>query len=221
VSNSTLIGLLQMDLVRLERSGRHLARQGAGWPAVIRKGGDNWPFRTVLLYRLAHASYMHGHWVVARFLSRLQRRSSGSLISFKARIGGGLFLPHPVGVVIGRDTEIGEYACINQSVTIGGNCGRRDPTGRRQPKLGNHCLICAGAVIAGPVEVGDFAVVGANAVVTRSVPAYAIVGGVPAKVLHMQSPESNWTTGSLRGEPRSPAVMAGQAEDTATVCSSA
>ena len=44
------------------------------------------------------------------------------------------------------------------------------------------CFICPG------VTIGEYAVVAAGAVVTKDVPDYAVVGGVPAKVIRMQDP---------------------------------
>ncbi|PML10616.1 hypothetical protein BCT86_00100 [Vibrio breoganii] len=49
--------------------------------------------------------------------------------------------------------------------------------------IGNDCWIGARVCIIGGVSVGDGAVVLAGSVVTKSVPAYAIVGGIPARVL--------------------------------------
>lgn len=48
--------------------------------------------------------------------------------------------------------------------------------------LGMNVTICPG------VTIGEYAVVAAGAVVTKDVPAYAVVGGVPAKVIKMQDP---------------------------------
>ena len=48
--------------------------------------------------------------------------------------------------------------------------------------LGMNVTICPG------VTIGEYAVVAAGAVVTKDVPAYAVVGGVPAKVIRMQDP---------------------------------
>jgi acetyltransferase-like isoleucine patch superfamily enzyme len=48
--------------------------------------------------------------------------------------------------------------------------------------LGMNVTICPG------VTIGEYAVVAAGAVVTKDVPDYAIVGGVPAKVIRYQDP---------------------------------
>lgn len=50
-------------------------------------------------------------------------------------------------------------------------------------QVGSDCWIGEGAFIVGGVKIGDGAVVLAHAVVTKDVPPYAIVGGVPAKVI--------------------------------------
>lgn len=50
-------------------------------------------------------------------------------------------------------------------------------------KIGSDCWIGDGAFIVGGVKIGNGAVVLAHAVVTKDVPDYAIVGGVPAKIL--------------------------------------
>ena len=49
--------------------------------------------------------------------------------------------------------------------------------------IGNKVWICENAVVLGGVTIGDGAVIGANAVVTKDVPPYTVVGGSPAKVI--------------------------------------
>jgi acetyltransferase-like isoleucine patch superfamily enzyme len=61
---------------------------------------------------------------------------------------------------------------------------------KRDVKVGNNVWMGYGACILRGVAVGDNAIVGTNAVVTREVPANAVVGGVPAKLIRMrEAPE--------------------------------
>ncbi|WP_234463862.1 CatB-related O-acetyltransferase [Paracoccus caeni] len=57
------------------------------------------------------------------------------------------------------------------------------------PIIGHDVWIGANAVITRGVKVGTGAVIGAGAIVTKDVPPYAIVGGVPAKLLRMRFDE--------------------------------
>lgn len=93
-----------------------------------------------------------------------------------SRLGGGLLLPHPQGVVIHPDAEVGPNCLLLQQVTLG--TGPRPGT----PKLGGHVDVGAGAKILGGVRIGDHAVIGANAVVISDVPAHCVAVGIPAVV---------------------------------------
>jgi len=100
---------------------------------------------------------------------------TGAEISLGTRIGGGLLLPHPNGIVIHPDATIGPNCLIFQQVTLGGG-------DLAAPRIGGHVDIGAGAKILGPVSIGDHAKIGANAVVLKDVPAYATAVGVPARI---------------------------------------
>jgi serine O-acetyltransferase len=93
-----------------------------------------------------------------------------------AHLGGGLLLPHPQGVVIHPDAEVGPNCLLLQQVTLG--TGPKPGT----PKLGGHVDVGAGAKVLGGVSIGDHAVIGANAVVISDVPAHAVAVGIPAVV---------------------------------------
>lgn len=118
--------------------------------------------------------------IVTRMLAILRHRFwsvvTGADIPLNTRLGGGLLLPHPNGVVIHPDAEIGPNCLIFQQVTIG--LGRGGT-----PRIGGHVDIGAGAKILGAVAIGDHARIGANAVVLRDVPDGKTTTGVPA-IIH-------------------------------------
>ncbi len=122
------------------------------------------------LARLARIRWVLSH----RFWSVITQAD----IPLGTRIGGGLLIPHPNGIVIHPATEIGPNCLIFQQVTVG-------TTGRREglPRIGAHVDIGAGARVLGPVMVGAHARIGANAVVIRDVPGGRIAAGVPARLL--------------------------------------
>ncbi len=88
---------------------------------------------------------------------------TGADIPINSKIGGGLLIPHPNGVVIHPHAEIGCNCLIFQQVTIGA-------TGKGVPTVGGHVDIGAGAKIIGPVKIGDHARIGANAIVREDIP---------------------------------------------------
>ena len=85
-------------------------------------------------------------------------------------------MPHPNGIVIHPDAEIGPNCLLFQQVTIGvGDHGA--------PRVGGHVDIGAGAKVLGAVTIGRHARIGANAVVIIDVPSGATAVGVPARVI--------------------------------------
>lgn len=80
---------------------------------------------------------------------------------------------------------IGEYASVRDANHRRGAGPLRD-SGHEAAAItiGRQVWIGRGAVVLAGVRIGDGALVAANAVVTRDVPAGAVVGGVPARPLH-------------------------------------
>jgi serine O-acetyltransferase len=114
-------------------------------------------------------------WLVLRH--RFWSAVTGADIPLNCRIGGGLIIPHPNGIVIHPDAEIGVNCLIFQQVTI----GTRGESGA--PVISGHVDIGAGAKILGPVHVGEHAKIGANAVVCSDVPSGVVAVGIPARVI--------------------------------------
>ena len=109
-------------------------------------------------------------------------------IPTSVKVGEGFMCPHPFSIVIHPDTIIENNVRIYQNVTI----GRADIYNDEPTKDFNGFLIregsiiCSGAKILGTNGtriVGKNSVIAANAVVIKDVPDYAIVGGIPAKVI--------------------------------------
>ena len=63
---------------------------------------------------------------------------------------------------------------------------RKQGATRKGITIGNDCWIGSKAVILDGVNIGNHVIVAAGAVITKDVPDYAIVGGVPAKVIKMR-----------------------------------
>ena len=87
--------------------------------------------------------------------------------------GREIHMPHPYGIIIHSKTIIGRNVTIMQQVTLGG--GRIGIN--EAPIIEDHVYIGAGAKVLGNVRIGHHAVIGANAVITRDVPAGATVVG--------------------------------------------
>jgi serine O-acetyltransferase len=99
----------------------------------------------------------------------------------------------PATVIIGKRTKFtarGMGIIMNGEEVIGENCqiGHHVKMLRKNPykkcaQIGNNVYISSGAVIVGNVIIENDVIIGANAVVTKSVPSGCIVGGIPAKII--------------------------------------
>lgn len=89
------------------------------------------------------------------------------------RLPADVHMPHPYGIVIHPQAVIGHRVTVMQQVMIGG----RDRDENIAPVIGDDVSIGAGARVLGDVRIGNGAIIGANAVVTRDIPAGATVVG--------------------------------------------
>ncbi len=120
----------------------------------------------------------------------------GIELSPDAQIGHGVFFVHSVGVVIGGSAIVGDKTMFLGSNTLGTvHC-------RKYPSVGSDVVIGAGARILDGATVGDRAMIGANSVVTKDVPAGATAVGIPARILikNQVSVSSNSKFDSENGE---------------------
>lgn len=139
-------------------------------------------------------------------------------VNFKSTIKMGAFSHIAEGCGLVQNVEIGRYCAIAPNVNIcppqhpldwlaissrqfnpvflrwqdytGKEVASRDMMAEKLVVIGNDVWVGLNAVIMDGVKIGDGAVVAAGAVVTKDVPPYAIVGGVPAKVIKYRFDEA-------------------------------
>ena len=92
-------------------------------------------------------------------------------------------------VVLGEGSMVGEYASIRDANHVHDLSPIRESGHASAPiSIGRHAWLGRGVSVLRGAAVGEHVVVGANAVVTRPVPARQVVGGIPARALHAAEP---------------------------------
>jgi len=117
----------------------------------------------------------------------------GIEISRRASIGGGLYLAHAGGIVVGAGSVIGANCNLSHGVTIG-KSGHGEKFG--VPVIGDDVFIAPGAKLFGNIRVGDNVKIGANTVIHRDVPSNAVVALDPG--FHIVSFKGNRRGAVLR-----------------------
>ena len=93
------------------------------------------------------------------------------------RLRSPILMPHPYGIVIDREVEIGSRVTIMQQASIACSGGRGSELNAGAPVIEDNVCIGPGAKVLGRVRIGRGATIGANAVVTRDVPSHCTVVG--------------------------------------------
>ena len=148
----------------------------------------------------SHQKWSFGAKRLRAFCARHMLTSCGQNVNVErhARFGRGVTLGDRSG--IGINASIGEQTHIGSDVMMGPDCviytrnhrfDRLDIPMREQGygpvepvEIGDDCWIGGRVTILPGVHIGNGAVIAAGAVVTKDVPPYAVVGGVPAKIIY-------------------------------------
>lgn len=136
--------------------------------------------KAIALHRVANHLYKAELFFLARLVSEISRLLTGIEIHPGATLGRRLVIDHGVGVVIGETAVVGDDCIIFHGSTLGGTHFDRV---KRHPTLGNRVLVGTGAKLLGPIHIGDDSKIGANAVITKDVPAGRTAVGNPMKIL--------------------------------------
>ena len=110
----------------------------------------------------------------------------GIVIEDNVGISARTFIGARADVLIGHDTIIGPYCSIHAENHVFSDPDtpiRLQPSSRKGVVIGPDCWIGAKATILDGVTIGQGCVIAAGAVVTKSLPDYAVAAGVPARVI--------------------------------------
>jgi serine O-acetyltransferase len=182
-------GLSLWDLIRADYAGQLALEPNR--PRNLRRHADvlTQPgFWAVVMFRLVVASHRAGLVPISRLLWLLNLFIFGTEMSPRAYVGPGLVVPHPLSTGFGGGTRIGRNVRLGAGVRLGsaGVDTPERPDGL--PTVGDGCRIMDGAKLFGPIEIGPGAVIGANALVMRSIPAGAVVVSAPGRVIRVEAP---------------------------------
>lgn len=120
--------------------------------------------------------------IIYALMFKLCEWACGIKLSYVVPVGRRVRIDHFGGTIIGA-RSIGSDVYIRQNITLGiADLGDKNA----KPIIEDRVQIGAGAVILGHVTIGHDAIIGANAVVTKSVPPGAVVGGVPGRIIRMR-----------------------------------
>ncbi|MBU0721577.1 serine O-acetyltransferase [bacterium] len=134
----------------------------------------------VAWYRIANRLYRANFKRLARIIMGINQIITNIDIHPAATIGKRLFIDHGTGVVIGETTIIEDDVLIYQGVTLGGVSLTQ---GKRHPTIKKGAVIGAGAKVLGNITIGEYAKIGANSVVVKTVPDCSTAIGIPAHVI--------------------------------------
>lgn len=151
------------------------------WKALTREPG----FRLVFLLRMCRhlRASIWSRWGVYHVFKLWLHRLSVKLhvyIDPSTEIGPGLYIGHAYGIMVNRRCKIGSNCSISHLITLG--LKSRGATAGC-PTLKDRVYVGPGAVILGNIVIENDSAIGANSVVTHSVPSSSVVVGAPGRVI--------------------------------------
>lgn len=169
--------LIKMDLMRFKCYAENRSIR-----LIFRLLMTNDSFRITFWFRLGtwlrQSSFSFLFPIVQLYYKHLQRQT-GIQLPLGTQIGGGIHFFHFGTIVINKRAIVGENFSCFHNVTIGTDIGH----GGGVARIGDNCVLSAGATLIGDLQIGNNVMVGASAVVTKNVLENSIVVGNPAHVI--------------------------------------
>jgi len=114
--------------------------------------------------------------------------------------GPGFSIGHYPLVRVNPESKVGARVRIHQGCTLGHADSSSGESGA--PVVGNDVFIGPNVLVMGPVTIGDGAFLMPGAVVVKDLPAGAVAGGVPAKILRIEENPKPWRPGNYDSLPK-------------------
>jgi serine O-acetyltransferase len=169
---------LVADAIELRRAAKFDDDLGGLLKALLTTDG----YRILAMNRVRELARKLGVPGLNAVLRSLQQAMAGIEIGKDVTLGEGVYFVHPVGVVIGGTSRIGNRVRFYGSNTIG------TASDNGYPVVEDDVWIGAGARILGPITIGARSRIGANAVVVSDVPPDSVAVGIPAKCVSKTAP---------------------------------
>lgn len=158
-----LRSLVRGDLEELAKVKGTSTRSPLWWGDVLTLPGA-W---STMLWRVGTALNRRGLTVVSRLCYFANVVFFGAELHPGATVGPGLVTPHPVGLMLSSEVQIGERCRLMGKVSVGGS---GDPSKPGHPKIGDDVWLFDSAQVFGPVTIGDRSIIGARVTVTTDIP---------------------------------------------------
>ena len=143
---------------------------------------DDFNLHAIQLYQYGREAYLKGDKETQNRCERLNFIINSCRIPCSAYIGRGTDIAYSgPGVSIHYAAQVGDWCVLGKNVSLAA-----------APTVGDHVYFATGAqVIKSHCKIGSFSIIGANAVVTKDVPSFSVVTGIPGQVVTRISPDKN------------------------------
>jgi serine O-acetyltransferase len=156
------------------------------WLRVAQQCVMNPGMLATVLLRIQQCLWRADHMLLAKLVRPVASVLVGADFNPGVTIGRGLWIAHPHGITIGFGLVIGDNVSMAGGVTAAASLRRDDV--QRYAIIEDGVGIGAHAVLVGGITIGRNAMVGANSVVMKDVPADAVVMGNPARKIGDRDP---------------------------------